>query len=128
MTDCVRCVITIIHIKMNLIAILITELQTFFKSKINKLTSVWLWNVSQRSNMNRFLNSLGMISYTLSILFFPLKPIVKKLFSIKMSIDSLNCNRRNIVHRKLAQTNLKKDLLGIMNFITTSITDILSPK
>jgi hypothetical protein len=32
--------------------------------------------------MNGFLNSLGMISYSLSILFFALKPIVKKLFSI----------------------------------------------
>jgi DNA-binding MltR family transcriptional regulator len=35
--------------------------------------------------MKGFFNSLGMISYTLLILFFAPKPIVKKLFSIKMS-------------------------------------------
>jgi hypothetical protein len=36
--------------------------------------------------MNGFLNSLGMISYTLSILFFALKAIVKKLLSIEIVI------------------------------------------
>jgi hypothetical protein len=55
-----------------------------------------------------------MTSYTLSILLFALKPIVKKLLSIKMSIDSRNRNRKNIGHRKLPQTKLRKDLLEIM--------------
>jgi hypothetical protein len=36
--------------------------------------------------MNGFLNSLGMISYTLAILFYALKPIVKKLLSIEIVI------------------------------------------
>jgi hypothetical protein len=84
-----------------------------FKSKINKSTSVWPWNVGQRSYINKFLNSLGMSSDTLAILFIFLKPIVKKLFSIKMSIDSWNRNWKNISHRNLPWTNLRKDLLGI---------------
>ena len=36
--------------------------------------------------MNRFWISLGMTAYTLSILFFALKPIVKKLLSLKIVI------------------------------------------
>jgi hypothetical protein len=42
-----------------------------------------------------------------------LKPIVKRLFSTKMSIDFWNRNRKNISHRKLPQTSLlfwRKDL------------------
>jgi hypothetical protein len=36
--------------------------------------------------MNGFLNFLGMSSYTLAILFFALKPMVKKLLSIEIVI------------------------------------------
>jgi hypothetical protein len=52
---------------------------------------------------------LGMISYTLSILFFASKPIVKKLLSIEIVIfiplHSRKHNWKNISHRKLPRTN-----------------------
>jgi hypothetical protein len=47
----------------------------------------------------------------LSILFFALKPIVKKLFNIKMAIDSQNRKRKSIGHRKLPRRNLRKGIL-----------------
>jgi hypothetical protein len=50
------------------------------------MTYDWPWNLGQRLNLKTFVNSLGMISYTLSILIFAIKPIVKKLFSIEIII------------------------------------------
>jgi hypothetical protein len=59
---------------------------THFKSKITIVTLVWPWNIGQRTNISTFPDSLGMTSYTLAILFFALKPIVKKLLSIEIVI------------------------------------------
>jgi hypothetical protein len=73
-----------------------------FKSKINKSASVWLYNLGRRSNMKTFLNSLHMISYTLSILFFALQPIIKKLLSIEIVIFHI-CTLGNII-RKISVT------------------------
>jgi hypothetical protein len=50
------------------------------------VTLVWSWNIGKRSNTGTFPDSLGMTSYTLAILFFALKPILKKLLSIKIVI------------------------------------------
>jgi hypothetical protein len=57
-----------------------------FKLEINKSALVWSRNLGQRSNLKTCLNSLGMTSYTLSILFFALKLKVKKLLSIEIVI------------------------------------------
>jgi hypothetical protein len=98
---------------MNFIATSITELQTF-KVQNQQIDLGLTMKCRSKVKYERIFNSLSVSSYTLAILFFALKPIVKKLFSIKMSIDSWNRNRKNIGHRKLPQTNLRKDLLGIM--------------
>jgi hypothetical protein len=82
----------------------------------NNLASVGPWNFGQRSNMNRFLNSLGKTTYTLSILFFAKTPIVK-LLSIEIAtfhICTLDNIIRKIGHRKLPWTNLRKDIFEIM--------------
>jgi hypothetical protein len=52
--------------------------------------------------MNRFLNFLGRTSYTLSIPFFPLTPIVKKLLSIENVIFHI-CTLGSII-RKISVT------------------------
>jgi hypothetical protein len=65
--------------------------------------------------MGTFQDSLGMTSYTLAILFFALKPKVKKLFSIEFVISiplhSQKHNQKNIGHRMLTQKSLRKDLI-----------------
>jgi hypothetical protein len=62
--------------------------------------------------MGTFLDSLGMISHTLAILFFALKPKVKKLLSIEIVIFQTfalsETYWKNINHRKLPQTNLRR--------------------
>jgi hypothetical protein len=44
------------------------------------------YNLTTGSNMGTFPDSFGMTSYTLAILYFALKPIVKKLLSIEIVI------------------------------------------
>jgi hypothetical protein len=75
----------------------------------------------QRSKKITFLDAFVMTSHNLSILFFALKPIVKKLFSIEIviyhtsGIPKHNC--KNIGHRKLPQTNMRKDPFEIMKLL-----------
>jgi hypothetical protein len=54
------------------------------------------------SNLKKKFNSLGMISYTLSILLFALKPMVKKLLSIEIVIFHI-CTLGSII-RKISVT------------------------
>jgi hypothetical protein len=83
---------------------IVTEFLSYrhFKSEINKLALVWPWNLGQKSNMKGFWISLGMISYTLSILFCALKPIVKKLLNIETVVFHI-CTLRSII-RKISVT------------------------
>jgi hypothetical protein len=64
------------------------------------MTLAWNWNTT---------------SFTQAIVFFALKPIVKKLLIIEIVIFHTFAlsmhNRQNIGHRMLPQTNLRKDLL-----------------
>ena len=90
----------------------------FFNVFFKSVTSVWPWNVGQRSNVTLFLKSLGMASYTLSIYFSALKPTVKKLLAIEIvpvtPRNSQNYIKKNIGHRKLPWTNLRKGPPGII--------------
>jgi hypothetical protein len=67
-------------IKMKFLA---TDLHTFYV--LNQQNGLSL-TLKFRSKLKTLLISLGMISYTLSILIYALKPIVKKLLSIEIVI------------------------------------------
>jgi hypothetical protein len=82
----------------------------FIVTNFFKLQTFKVWNqqislyltLKFRSNINRFSNSLANSSYTLSILFSAIKPIVKKLLSIKIVIFHI-CTLSSII-RKLSVT------------------------
>jgi hypothetical protein len=80
-------------IKMNFIATIGTDLHIF-----SVKSTKWPWNLGQRSILKTFFNSLVMISYTLSILIFALKPIVKMLFSIEILIFHI-CTFGSIIRK-----------------------------
>jgi hypothetical protein len=69
--------------KMSFIITTYTKLHTF--KVLNKHRELGL-TLKYRSNMGTLPDSLGMTFYTLAILFFALKPIVKKLLSFEIMI------------------------------------------